>query len=106
MLGIKKPSTVAKYCNYICDCYLYKQLKQFSWSVKKQERSLVKYYCVDTVMARMNGFNFSPDKGKELESQVLIELCKREGEVYYWTSKKGYGVDFIVLRPGSKFAMT
>jgi predicted AAA+ superfamily ATPase len=101
-LGIKDQNTVRKYCDYLTECYVFFELKCFSFSLRKQQRSLSKYYCADPVLARSNSFTLSRNEGSFLENIVAVELRRRGFELYYWCSEEGgCEVDFIIRKPGN-----
>jgi hypothetical protein len=41
-------------------------------------------------------FKFSQDSGHIYENFVFIELLRRNKEIYYWKSKRGKEVDFLI----------
>jgi len=94
-LEVKKQSTVTTYCHYFQESFLVTELRAFSFSVRKQVRSLSKYYAVDPVLAKKVGFSFMKRDGVLLENLVFLELQRRGSEIYYWNAKAGYEVDFV-----------
>ena len=49
-------------------------------------------------MSNSVSFKFSQNIGHIYENIVFIELLRRKKELYYWKSKKGQEVDFIVRK--------
>lgn len=80
--------------------YLIFLVGRFSYSLKQQFVSEKKIYCVDNGIAESVAFKFSSDRGKYLENAVYMELRRRGGEIYYYKTKKGREVDFLVRRAG------
>ncbi len=97
-IGIERPATIGNYCSYFEECYLVSEVKGFSYSVRKQSRSLPKYYAVDVALARSVSFGFSANDGVALEQLVFLELLRREKEIFYWRSVDGFEVDFVTSR--------
>lgn len=100
-LGIKDQQTIKRFAQYFIETYLYRDLRCYNHSLRKQQRSHPKFYCVDHALARENGLISSPNFGRELENLVCCELFRRYKEIYYWKSAKGFEVDFII-REGTK----
>ncbi len=95
VIGVKNPTTVKNYLEYIENTYLLFALTKLDFSVKTQLRNPKKVYIVDNAMARRLGFHFSNDEGRLLENLVLIELRRRDKEVFYHLSDKSE-CDFII----------
>lgn len=98
LLGLKDEATIRRYCSYFLDFFLYTELRCFSKSIRNQTRSLAKYYSVDHALAISNGLWKSEDLSRTLELIVCNELSRRKKNLFYWKSKKGYKVDFIVTK--------
>jgi len=69
-------------------------INRFDYSLRKQNQSPRKVYCIDNGFITKVGFRFSEDKGKLLENLVFIELKRRNREIYYFSGAKE--CDFIV----------
>ena len=92
-LGISY-DTIKDYLSYYREAFLFFILDHFSYSFKEQKTLPSKIYCIDNGLRNAVSFKFSKDEGKLAENLVLIELKRREKEVFYWTGK--HEVDFIV----------
>jgi hypothetical protein len=96
---------VRQYMSYIEATYLVFSVGLFSYSLKEQSVNPRKVYCVDTGLRNIVGFKFSEDWSRLYENVVFLELKNRlsgsNQEVYYWRSKSGREVDFLV-RKGMK----
>ncbi|MCC6220049.1 MAG: ATP-binding protein [Deltaproteobacteria bacterium] len=95
-LGIRERETVVNYFHYFEETFLAFEIRQYAYSLRRQQRSLAKFYSVDPALARHCGFQFSEDRGALLEHLVFLELRRRGYQVYYWKSAEGYEVDFVV----------
>ena len=62
--------------------------------MKEQTVRAKKYYSIDTGLRNATSFRFSKDVGKLMENIVLLELKRRNKEVYYWKGK--HETDFVV----------
>ena len=94
--------TVRRFSSYIETSYLIFFIKRFSYSLKEQENSPRKVYCIDTGLSEIVGFKFSQNLGRLLENLVALKIKQMISqnpflEVYYW--KNQYGdkeVDFLI----------
>jgi len=84
------------YSAFLEEAYLIFQLHRFSWSVKKQLANVRKFYAIDTGLANRVSFQVGSRQGQNLENVVFIELLRRGREIYYYKSKTGREVDFVV----------
>ena len=94
LLGLKSSTTVKEYLNYLENSFLVFLLSKFSFSLKQNIYANKKIYIIDNSFAINLGFRFSDDNGRFLENMVLIELKRRNKEIYYYQEK--YECDFIV----------
>ncbi len=101
MIRVKSLNTVKRYLEMFEGVFLFMRLNLFDYSVKRQIYNPPKFYPVDTGLSDAVGFHFSGDKGKILESLVFLDLKRRALDIYYWKSKQGKEVDFVV-RKGRK----
>lgn len=92
--GIRSLSTIKNYLDYFQNVFLLYQLRRFDYSLKIQKISSSKVYTIDNSFLKTIAFNFSENKGQRLENLVLIELVRREKEVYYHSGKNE--CDFLV----------
>lgn len=95
----------AAWLAYFEEAFLIYQLRQFSFSLKKQQRSLKKIYAVDNGLANAASFRFSEDKGRMLEQCVFLELRRRGDEVYYYKTGNNKEVDFLAGHKPEKKAL-
>ena len=87
--------TAAAYLEHFKDSLLLFELPQFSFSLKKQNKALKKFYSVDIGLAKNASFKFSEDKGRILENAVFLELNRSARKLYYYKTKDGLEVDFF-----------
>ncbi len=87
--------TIKKYLDYLEEAFLIFKVKSFSWKVREQLSLPKKYYLID-IGLRTKGFSFSPNYGRLIENLVAIELKRKGLEFYYYKTKEGYEVDFLI----------
>lgn len=90
--------TVSNYVEYFKDAFLLFELSQFSFSLKTQQKAFKKFYAVDVALAKNASFKFSDDRGRILENAVFLELKSVGGNLYYYKTKDGSEVDFLLKR--------
>lgn len=95
VIGVKNPTTVKNYLEYIENTYLLFSLSKLDYSVKAQLRNPKKIYAIDNALVSRLGFHFSGEEGRLLENMVYVELRRRGGEVFYHNSGNAE-CDFIV----------
>lgn len=95
VIGVKNPTTVKNYLEYIENTYLLFSLSKLDYSVKAQLRNPKKIYAIDNALVARLGFHFSGEEGRLLENLVYVELRRRGGEVFYHNSGNAE-CDFVV----------
>ena len=98
-LGLSNAITVKEYISYLCNSYLFFELLQFSYSVRRQLGSPRKIYLVDSAFGDICGLQFSPNKGRILENAVFIELQRKGKNIYYFSDD---GECDFVIKSGTK----
>ncbi len=91
-------NTIKNYLEILEQVYLFFRLNMFDYSVRKQIYNPSKVYTVDVALANSIAFKFSQNIGRTYENIVFLELLRRNPELYYWKSKKGNEVDFLVKK--------
>lgn len=93
-LGIGNAITVKEYISYMSNSYLFFELLKFSHSLRQQLSSPRKIYLIDQAFNKVCGLNFTPNKGRNLENAVFVELKRENKEIYYYSNKTE--CDFLV----------
>jgi predicted AAA+ superfamily ATPase len=96
LAGLKSIATVKNYLSAIVDVFLFSFIDMFSFSLKRQIYNPSKVYCIDTALSDAISFRFSRNLGHVYENIVCIDLLRRRKDIYYWKSRKGKEVDFVV----------
>ena len=100
VIGATNVSTIKNYISAFQDVFLIYALPMFAYSVKKQIYNPNKYYAGDIGFYHAVGFSFSADHGRLLENMVLLDLLRHSNDIFYWKSKKGFEVDFVINKKG------
>lgn len=89
--------TVEDYMDYLSQVYMVSELRNFSYSLKKQLTTETKYYAIDTgfVNAVSFSFPFSQNIGRLYENVVYNELMRR-GKIVFFLNEGGAECDFVV----------
>ncbi|MCD6570733.1 MAG: ATP-binding protein [Deltaproteobacteria bacterium] len=96
IIGVRSQNTVKNYLEALTDVYLFFSMDLFDYSLKRQIYNPSKVYCIDAALSNSISFKFSRNMGHIYENIVFLELLRRNKELYYWKSKKGREVDFII----------
>lgn len=84
------------YLEYIKSAFLIFDISQFGYSVKKQQKSMKKYYSIDTGMLNAVSYSFSEDRGRILENMVFLALKNSKKQFYYYKTQNNTEIDFVV----------
>lgn len=96
LIGVKSANTVKNYLGALSDVYLFQFIHLFDYSLKRQIYNPSKVYCVDAALGEAVSFRFSRNTGHIYENIVFMELQRRGKTVFYWKSRRGREVDFVV----------
>lgn len=98
LIGVKSINTVKSYLEILEEVFLFFQINLFDYSIKRQIYNPSKIYIIDTALGNSISFKFSENIGHIYENLVFLELKRRNKEIYYWKSKKGKEVDFLIKK--------
>ena len=96
LITVRSVNTVKNYLEALKEVYLFFPVDLFSYSLKRQIYNPSKFYSIDTAMCNAISFKFSQNLGHLYENIVYLELRRRNKDVYYWKSRKGKEVDFVI----------
>jgi uncharacterized protein len=100
VIGIKNPSTIKSYLEFIENTYLIFAVNKMDDSVKTQLRNPKKIYAIDNAIVLRLGYHFSREESRLLENLVFIELKRRGYEIFYHQDETSE-CDFVI-RDGFK----
>lgn len=86
--------TISLYLKYLEEAFFVYAVEEFSYSTKKRIMRPKKVYIVDNGLITFLSSQFSEDKGRMLENCVLLELKRKEKEVFFFNEKRE--CDFVV----------
>lgn len=98
MIQVKSLNTVKNYLEILEDVYIFFRLTLFDYSIKRQIYNPSKVYSIDPALSRSVAFKFSQDLGRLYGNMVFVELMRRGNQIFYWKSRKGQEVDFLIKR--------
>jgi len=98
LIGVKSINTVKTYLEILEEVFLFFRINLFDYSIKRQIYNPSKIYIIDTALRNSISFKFSENIGHIYENLVFLGLKRRNKEIYYWKSKKGKEVDFLIKK--------
>jgi len=93
-------NTIFEYLDHLEEINFVRLIPLFSFSLKKQLVNPRKVYIIDTGLVTATAFPWEENKGYYLENIVFIELLRRGWEVFYYKTREGLEVDFLLWRNG------
>lgn len=91
--------TISQYIQWLEDAYFIITVPACSPGIGEQQRRLKKLYCIDHALASSLGIGITENRGQMLENMVCVELRRHTQEIYYYTTKEKYEVDFLAAFP-------
>jgi predicted AAA+ superfamily ATPase len=96
-LGHKLSKTlVSEYVKWFEDAYFIFGIGIFNASIAENKRNPQKYYCIDFALVSSTTSGILTNSGHLLENLVFITLRRLHQKIYYYRTKSGKEVDFIV----------
>jgi hypothetical protein len=96
-LGHKVPkSSVADYLKWFEDAYFLFTVRVFDASLSRSNTNPKKIFCIDHSLAVSVSSGILANSGHLLETLVFAALRRVHSEIYYYKTKNGREVDFIV----------
>jgi hypothetical protein len=100
-LGHKAPkSAVADYLQWFEDAYFLFTVRIFDTSAARRDTNPKRIYCIDHAMVASVFSGILVNSGHLLENLVFTGLRRLYPEIYYYKTKTGREVDFIVPKGG------
>lgn len=93
-------NTVSNWINYFEQAYFLYELKNFDFSVWKQETSISKIYILDNSYYSLNFMNYKQDYWILFENFVFMEFRKlwlEENKTIFYFKNKNYDIDFLIF---------
>jgi uncharacterized protein len=100
-LGHKVPkNTVSDYLKWFEDAYFLFTVQIFDSSAARRDNNPKRLYCIDHAMVTSVAAGILVNSGHLLENLVFTALRRINPEIYYYKTKTGREVDFIVPMSG------
>lgn len=100
-LGHKAPkSAVADYLGWFEDAYFLFTVRIFDASLARSNTNPKKIYCIDHALVTSVSSGILVNSGHLLENLIFTALRRVHPEIYYYKTKSGREVDFILLLRG------
>jgi len=104
--GIKtSKNTIFEYLEHLEEINFVRLVSLFSFSLKKQLVNPRKAYLIDTGLVTATAFPWEENRGYYLENTVFIELLRRGWKVFYYKTKKGFEVDFLLWKNNKVYGL-
>lgn len=98
--GHKVPKhSVADYLNWFEDSYFFFTVKLFDASLSRSNANPKKIYCIDHAMVTSTASSILINSGHLLENLIFIAIRRTTESIFYYRTKNGLEVDFIVQMP-------
>lgn len=98
-LGHKVPkSSVADYLEWLEDAYFLFTVRIYDASLARSNTNPKKIYCIDHAMIKSVASGVLLNTGHLLENLVFVTLRRQSAEIFYYKTKNGKEVDFIVVQ--------
>jgi predicted AAA+ superfamily ATPase len=96
-LGHKVPkASLSEYLEWFEDAYFFFTVRIFDASLARRNANPKKIYCIDHAMVASISSGILVNSGHLLENLVFLTLRRLHQEIYYYKTKTGKEVDFIV----------
>jgi predicted AAA+ superfamily ATPase len=95
-------SQVSQALDWFQDAYLFFSISIYTESVHKQNVNPKKLYCIDNGLIMASAKKWTQDTGTLLENLTFLSLRKISNSIFYYKTKSGFEVDFILPEWGSK----
>ena len=100
-LGHKVPkAAVSEYLEWFEDAYFLFTVRIFEASAARRNANPKKAYCIDHALVTSVASGILVNPGHLLENLVFAALRRRYQEIYYYRTRTGREVDFVVPRRG------
>jgi len=100
-LGHRVPKTaVSDYLEWFEDAYFLFTVQLFDASAARRDSNPKRIYCIDHAMVTSVASGVLVNSGHLLENLVFTALRRLYPQIYYYKTKTGHEVDFIVPTPG------
>lgn len=96
-------NSAKEFINVLENGFLVEEIRQFSFSLKRQSRARKKVYTIDNGILASVSFRFSENRGKLFENLVYTEFKKSGFQIHFYQNKGE--CDFIVNKASTRKAI-
>jgi predicted AAA+ superfamily ATPase len=96
-------NSAKEFINVLENSFLLDEIRQFSFSLKKQSHARKKIYAIDNGILANVSFRFSANRGKLFENLVYSEFKKSGYQIHFYQNKRE--CDFIVSKDSTRKAI-
>ncbi len=89
--------TIHNYIDFLVDTFLIFKIPTYSESIRAQHTTPYKIYAIDNGLISAFSLKINDLYHKFLENQVYLDLRRQHKDIYYYTTKDGYEVDFVTV---------
>ena len=89
--------TLYKYLNYLKEAFMLYTVEFYSTSEKIRLANYRKVYSIDWALAGAIAPGSGIDITRKFENMIFLELKRRGYQPYYFRTKEGYEIDFVIL---------
>ena len=97
--------TISEYIAWLEDAYFFFTVRIFDASLAKSHSNPKKIYCIDSSMATSISSGILVNSGHLLENLVFIAIRRTISDVFYFKTKNGKEVDFIIQKQDRSFIL-
>ncbi len=96
-------NSAKEFINVLENSFLIDEIRQFSFSLKRQSRARKKVYAIDNGILANVSFRFSANRGKLFENLVYSEFKKNGYQIHFYQNKGE--CDFIISKESTRNAI-
>jgi uncharacterized protein len=93
-------SSVSEYLQWFEDAYFLFSVNIHDASVSRRNANPKKIYCIDHSLVTSVSSGILLNTGHLLENLVFVAIRRKYSEIFYYKTKNGLEVDFVVLKKG------
>jgi len=91
------PETIAQYLDWFEDAYFLFQIYIYDGSLKRVHANDKKIYCIDHALVTSVASGILVNAGHLLENMIFVALRRLSEKIYYYRTKNGKEVDFVMI---------
>lgn len=89
--------TIINYIDYLEDSFMIFKIQTYSESIRAQHTTPYKIYVIDNGLIHAFSLKINELNNKFLENQVYLDLRREGKDIYFYTTKEDYEIDFVTV---------